>query len=419
MNAQKKYPYVIYNAFRKNKKKCEIFLNTARAYESGRHILELSPLYISNLQRNINTRQTALANFFKSKDVLVLQIDNLNAKAVKQLSNYLYNAIIKGINIKLEKLDLGAYISTEKIINAGNVMRNYDGIKTYGGSTIRDFITHTITTKKQPKFKNNNMEQANMLVSEFKEKLKDYNAIKSIPFSIFGFTIYIRVNKNKEIVVPDIEAKDNLRKIIGNEAYEKYDIKNIPLITATGMETVLIKRIRKTLDVKLKDLALNFNDIISEKNTTKLKHHISICAKAENVSVITDSGLIMNIAEYFKNNLNKIIQMDKNRDKKLSDEDKKALFQIEYTAMKNDTTPNSLWLSEILAAINGKYATFEKLLLCIEYDFAPVINDISVMDADVPYKTLKDFYETYVKNGFDNNYDEIMEKLAELIAAGS
>ena len=224
MNTQKKYPYAIYNAFRRNKEKCEIFLNTARAYESGRHILELSPLHISNLQRN-NTRQTALANFFKSKDVLMLQIDDLNAKAVKQLSNYLYNAIIKGINTKLEKLDLGAYISTEKIINAGNVMRNYDGIKTYGGSTIRDFITHTITTKKQPKFKNNNMEQANMLVSEFKEKLKDYNAIKSIPFSIFGFTIYIRVNKNKEIVVPDIEAKDNLRKIIGNEAYEKYDIK--------------------------------------------------------------------------------------------------------------------------------------------------------------------------------------------------
>ena len=111
--------------------------------------------------------------------------------------------------------------------------------------------------------------------------------------------------------------------------------------------------------------------------------------------------------------------MDENRDKELNEEDKKALFQIEYTAMRNNTAPNSLWLSEILAAINGKYATFEKLLLCIEYDFAPVINDISVMDADVPYKTLKDFYETYVKNGFDNNYDEVMEKLAELIAAGS
>ena len=194
MNAQKKYPYVIYNAFRKNKEKCEIFLNTARAYESGRHILELSPLYISNLQRNINTRQTALANFFKSKDVLVLQIDNLNAKAVKQLSNYLYNAIIKGINTKLEKLDLGAYISTEKIINAGNVMRNYDGIKTYGGSTIRDFITHTITTKKQPKFKNNNMEQANMLVSEFKEKIKRLQRNKE--YSIFNFWIhYIHQSK--------------------------------------------------------------------------------------------------------------------------------------------------------------------------------------------------------------------------------
>ena len=55
-----------------------------------------------------------------------------------------------------------------------------------------------------------------------------------------------------------------------------------------------------------------------------------------------------------------------------------------------------MWLSEISMAIKAEYATFNKLLLCIDNEFAPIINEKSILDYNVDYNTFKAFYDKYI-----------------------
>lgn len=414
--SQRKYPRVILTAFKYDYDKCEIFCKRMYELMHGRHVLKLSPLNIYDLQNgNIKTKKKALTSFYKLEDAAKLNIEALSYRSINRLADFAFNMIYKGIETKLDNLDLNCFMSANKIVNSGNVMKNHNGIKTYGGSTIRDFLTHSIKKEKKSVLVETDLMKINNFATEMINTLKKYDNIKSIPFSIFRCILYVRVNKEGEIISPDIEAKDNLRKIVGTENYNRHRLSELSIKYATALEFKFIKQIKKTL---LKEINSIVNNMLIDFPEGKFKEHIILASEIENITTITGSGIIHDIANYIETNINNIMYLNEHKSEPISPECQKSLFQIEYTTMRADRNSGVLWLSEISEAIKAKYATFEKLKLCIESEFAPIINDRSVLDYDISYENLKAFYKTYI---FDKSRDEllmetnnILNKLAQM-----
>ena len=395
---KRKYPKEVLLAFKYDYEKCDIFYKTMYGYMCGRHILDISPLYVYNLQNGITSKKMSLAAFFKYEDAVKLDFDHLPAKAINRLSELAFSMIYKGITIKLSSLDLNYFMSTDKIINAGNVIKNHNGTELYGGNTIRSFLTHfcvnesdSIATEEEL----NNM--ADIIKNKIIE-LKDYNAVKSIPFSIFRYSLYIKIDEDGKITTPDIEAKHNIRKILGQEIYYKYHFEKLSMIRATFFESKLIRQIKKTMTKEMNTIA---NELLIDIPEGCLKEHAILVSSIDNITIITDSGIIHDIVSYMMTNIKglKTLSEPENSSRPLTEDEKKSLFQIEYTAIRSgqsglETDP--MWLSEISMAIKAEYATFNKLLLCIDSKFAPIINEKSILDYNVDYNTFKAFYDKYI-----------------------
>ena len=300
----------------------------------GRHILDISPLYVYNLQNGITSKKMSLAAFFKYEDAVKLDFDHLPAKAINRLSELTFSMIYKGITIKLSSLDLNYFMSTDKIINAGNVIKNHNGTELYGGNTIRSFLTHfcvnesdSIATEEEL----NNM--ADIIKNKIIE-LKEYNAVKSIPFSIFRYSLYIKIDEDGKITTPDIEAKHNIRKILGQEIYYKYHFKKLSMIRATFFESKLIKQIKKTMTKEMNTIA---NELLIDIPEGCLKEHAILVSSIDNITIITDSGIIHDIVSYKMTNIKglKTLSEPENSSRPLTEDEKKSLFQIEYTAIRS------------------------------------------------------------------------------------
>ena len=412
----RKYPKQLVYAFRHDYSKCEIFYKAMYAYSHGRHILELSPLYIYELQNSVGAKRKALNNLFRYEDAFKLNFSRMPENIINTLAETAYNAIYQGLNIKLKSLDLNYFMSAEKIINAGNVIKNHNGSVLYGGSTIRDFLTHYLVNEKSEEFSDDQNAALDEFIKDTAARLKKYNEIKSIPFSIFRYNLYIRTNEEKEITTPDIEAKHNLMKIIGIEDYLRYNISKISMARATSIESKLIKQIRKTAAKEMNALA---NQKLMDIPEGRLKDDAIVSASIENVVIVTNSGLIHDIVDYMSRNLDSLVEISSNPSKILTEEQKKSLFQIEYTAWRTKGESDALWLSDIAEAIKAKYVTFEKILLCIDYKFAPIINNKSVLDYDISYLDLVDFYMDNIKDRteeyINENMNGLLMKLTKII----
>lgn len=417
--ANRKYPKEILKAFKYDYNKCDIFYKTMYGYMCGRHILELSPLHIYNLQNGYNAKKNALINLFKYDDVVKLNIENLPTRSIIELADLAYGMIYKGLVFKLKGLDLNYFMTPDKIINAGNVIKNHNGTEIYGGNTIRDFLAHYSVNEKKSNLTEDELNNITNFLNERINIYKNYGSIKSIPFSVFRYSLYIKTDENKTIIVPDIEAKHNLQKILGVELYEKYHIKELSMIKATYFEAKIIKQIKKTLTKEMYSVA---NNLLIDIPEGKLKEHAILASSIDNVTAITGSGIICNILEFMSNNIINIKKLYAEPERLFTAEEQKSLFQIEYTALRMnqfEAGHNVLWINDISKAIKGKYANLKSLQLCIEYNFAPVINDKSILDYKISYDVLYNFYVQYIigfdKNQIIENNEEIMTALSNII----
>ena len=100
----RKYPKQLVYAFRHDYSKCEIFYKAMYAYSHGRHILELSPLYIYELQNSVGAKKKALNNLFRYEDAFKLNFSRMPENIINTLAETAYNAIYQGLNIKLFEL---------------------------------------------------------------------------------------------------------------------------------------------------------------------------------------------------------------------------------------------------------------------------------------------------------------------------
>lgn len=417
----RKYPKEVLLAFKYDYDKCDIFYKTMYGYMCGRHILEISPLYVYNLQNGINAKKASLTALFKYEDALKLNIDELSPKAINGLSELAFSMLHKGITVKLGSLDLNYFMSTDKIVNAGNVIKNHNGTEVYGGSTIRDYLTHFCINEKDSTATDEEIELAAETVKEKIAEFKSYTAIKSIPFSIFRYSLYMKTDENDKITTPDIEAKHNLKKMIGQELYSKYHFEKISMARATFFESKLIKQIRKTMTKEMNTIA---NELLVDIPDGNLKNHAVLASSIENVTAITDSGIIHDIVEYMTVNIKNIKSLGEpeNINRTLTEQEQKSLFQIEYTAMKAtqfETEKDTLWLGEISAAIKAEHATFNKLLLCIDNEYAPMINEKSILDYNIEYDVLKEFFSKHIegksKAVLEEEANDILSAFCEII----
>ena len=188
------------------------------------------------------------------------------------------------------------------------------------------------------------------------------------------------------------------------------------MIRATFFESKLIKQIKKTMTKEMNTIA---NELLIDIPEGCLKEHAILVSSIDNITIITDSGIIHDIVSYMMTNIKglKTLSEPENSSRPLTEDEKKSLFQIEYTAIRSgqsglETDP--MWLSEISMAIKAEYATFNKLLLCIDNKFAPIINEKSILDYNVDYDMFKAFYDKYITY---NTEEYIQENENDILTA--
>ena len=108
-------------------------------------VLNGSPRRGGNTEIMINTFMENV----KDHDVVKLNIENLPTRSIIELADLAYGMIYKGLVFKLKGLDLNYFMTPDKIINAGNVIKNHNGTEIYGGNTIRDFLAHYSVNEKK------------------------------------------------------------------------------------------------------------------------------------------------------------------------------------------------------------------------------------------------------------------------------
>lgn len=374
-----RYPAEVSYAFRNNHRKCRLFMKTLNELSQGRHILDKSPLDVYELKNGYNARKRALCNIFGLENSVQLDLLLLEARDIYGLSNIAYEMLYDGIVKRLNELDLNCYISVEKVINAGNAIKNYNGIQTFGGSTIRDFLTHAIEKEQISSKADEYRISCKNTISLFISKADSYRAIKSIPFSIFRYSNYLKVDTDGKIIGPDIEAKSNICRIIGKELYDSAPFAKLSMLDATMIENKLISTVHKLAAEELKRIYDLYKDVIPE---CKLKHQIEVASHLSSVSLVSDYGLIHDIVDYFENNIKAITKLEQEPKRILTSEERKALFQIEYTATRTgegvDISSDMIWIADFADALNSEYATYGVIKTVIEYGFIPKVNDMYI-----------------------------------------
>lgn len=378
-------------------------------FSKGRHILDLSALDILSLQKHPRSRKNALYNILTSTVYEETDIDKMAYKYIVMLSDYVYEQIRIGIEAKIKELGLDFYLTPDRIINSGNVLKNHNGQAEYGGATIRDYITYYAKQEKAPEL----TDSENLLISEgidaFQKILNanGYNTLKSIPFSVMRMESHFKLNENKEIISPDIEAKDNIRKIIKQELYEKYPFSKLSAKEATKIEVKLLKLIKPVIKQQIKtELTPLIPMLPNEQITEDIKQAIQL----ENVAVISKKGRIEDVIKYMKHNVEIIanLESDKNNHKKrLTEDEIHAIFQIEYAAMPSSEDADIFyWISELGQAMKCIYATYPMIKVLIKYKFVPIIDNMPVTRYTDNYKMVDELLSEAIETESPQEYFE-------------
>lgn len=404
---------IISLAFGPDIEKRNKFASNLSNFTAGRHILDLCPAYIYDLDGNVIARRNALNYLFPFKSTELI-FTEMQPKHIYALSDIAKESIEKGISLTLNQLDLKSYITTAKIIKAGAAIKKHHADQTFGGRTIRNYLTYICTTNEEEKSEPENIKICKAIIVNKKDEINSVN-IKSLPFSLINYNNRIIVNKG-ELVSPDIEAKSNLRKILGDQKYAEARIKEISIRDATYCEDFLIKQIKKLVQSELTNI---YNESVEKIDEDFMKKKLEIASDLKILGTITTKGQIKDIIEYFKQNINTIIYAQKNPLEILSKEKTDCIFKIEYCSMQvqiENPREYSEWLTEFGAAKEGKFVTFSKLIPIMKHRCSPYIDGSPITDYDfnIPISLMDSLIFEY-KNSKDK--DKCARKILEAINA--
>lgn len=376
-------PDPIKKAFPNSLQKCKLFKKKIIGYSNGRHVLNLHLLDIYNLKFGFYSRKEALISIVGLNDSEILNIEQLNKSQIFELSNYTYQELYKGIEQTIKQLDLNCYVSPEKIINAGNVIKNHNGIETYGGKTVRSYLTHISKTAINYNLTDKEKKVCLDIVNKWNAENVEYKHIKSLPFSIFRYKKYVRTDEMDNILVPDIEAKYNLKRILGINTYNVANFNKLSILEATILESYLIEHIRL---IAKEYASILINNMIKDLSNSKLKEDVIAASNIDNVVNISDHGHIHDIVDYMEKNTKNILSLENNPEKLLTKEEQQSIIQIEYASIQqniSDITDDLLWISDLGEALNGKNAKYGIIKNIIEIGFVPKINSIDITNYDL------------------------------------
>ena len=388
------------------------FGNDLANYEAGRHILDLCPAFIYDLDGNLVSRRNALNYLFSFKSNELI-FSEMEPRHIYALSNIVKESISKGIDATLNALDLNSYVTTAKIIKAGAAIKKHHADETFGGRTIRNYITYICTSSQE----NIDVtpEEINICKKIVKEKAEEinYTNIKSLPFSLVNYNNRIIVNKGN-LISPDIEAKSNLHKILGDEKYNQALIKKISINDATYCEDLLIRKIKSIVQNELSSI---YNEHINEIRDDFMKEKLAISSDLKTLETVTIKGQIKDIIEYLRQNLSTIIFAQQNPVTILNTEQANSIFRVEYCSMqKQIENPReySDWLTEFGAAKDGKYLTYSKLAPIMKHRCSPYVDGSPITDYDfeMPTPLIESLILEY-KNSSDK--EEIAKKIYSMI----
>ena len=356
------------------------FGNDLSNYEAGRHILDLCPAFIYDLDNTLISRRNALNCLFsfKSEDLI---FSEMKPKHIYALSDIAKDCICKGIDATLRMLDLNNYITTAKIVKAGAAIKKHHADEVFGGRTIRNYITYICNTSQENVNISDN--ELNICKSIIKEKANEltYTNIKSLPFSLMNYSNRMIVN-NGSLVSPDIEAKSNLRKILGDKKYNEAFISKISIKDATFCEDLLIKKIKKITQDEITNI---YNNVKNEISEDFIREKLEIASNIKILETITTRGQVKDIVDYFNKNVEAILYAQKNPTVILDKGRKDCIFKVEYCSMqKQIENPReySEWLTEFGAAKDGNYATFSKICPILKHRCSPYIDGSPITDYD-------------------------------------
>lgn len=373
-------PGYIAAIFKNDDAKMEIFSKKIHNLEKGRHILELSPIYIRGLQHGLCSKKEALNNIFGLDEANRLDFTELAPREINQLCEYLYRLLYTGMERILKELDFNGYLSVDKVINSGNAMKNYNGSILYGGITIRNYLTHTAKNEFPVPITEQDKDIQNKRINEFVNSLESFSQIKSFPFSIFRYKDHIVLDENNKLITPDIEAKYNLKRILGREMYNALKVKNITTYDATYMESLLIEKIKK---ITKREIKLIVGKYISEIKDEAVINEILSASELNSIIAVTNHGLIHEIVRLLDNNINNIITAGENPERVLTEEEKKSFFQIAYQSLqKNTVSPDDddIWISKFGCALRSNSVNYNFMKLLFKYHTMPQRDEMSITD---------------------------------------
>lgn len=408
-----RYPQEIVYAFNYNLENIKKFNKIITNFSKGRHILDLSALDIIGLDKQPATRRKALINICTLNVAAELGIMEMNTRDLCNLSTYVYTQIQEGLKLKIKDLELNIYLTPDRIINSGKVLKNHNGQKEYGGITIRDYITYYIKQEEKNELSQEEKNNINVGIEEFLTKLQDtgYATLKSVPFSIMRIENHIKIDENGIIISPDIEAKDNLRKIIKPEIYNKYGFSKLSATEATKYEIKLFKNIKSVVKEEIKR---QLSPLVVMLPKERISEDIKQSIKLDNISMISKKGRIQDIVEYMHKNVETIANLENDKtqwNRRLNEEEIQSIFQIEYAAMPSSINMNDTWITDLSLALRCIYATYPMIKVLINHKFVPLIDDIPITRYTDDYITVDALIIEALKSDNPQEYFESKGKI--------
>lgn len=396
----KRYPREIVYALNFDIENVKTLNKIITNFSKGRHILDLSSLDIVNLQKHPNSRKKALINICTLTVASELGISEMDTRKICELSDYVFAQIKEGLKIKIKDLGLNIYLTPDRIINSGNVLKNHNGQAEYGGVTIRDYITYYIKQDKSPELTEEDKQLVSQGISEFKDKLSSegYNTLKSVPFSVVRMETHLKIDEEGNIASPDIEAKDNIRKIIKPELYNKYPFNKMSAKEATYTELKLFKLIKPVIKQQIKEV---LTPVIPMLPNDQITMDIQQAIQLDNISTISKKGRIQDILEFMEKNVKTIASLEQNKEtwnRRLTEDEIHSIFQIEYASMpSSDLSDGMAWITDLGLAMKCIYATYPMIKTLIRYKFCPFIEEMPITRYTNDYVLLDKMLQEAVK----------------------
>lgn len=331
----------------------EQFASEIYDIKRGKNVMAMSPANIRDLQFGYHARIRAMSLIFGTERCVDWGVTNLRFPQLVTLSDYVYAVISEGIRCVLNKLDIASYLSVEKIIKAGNGIKNYNASEVYGGNTVYDYIRYTvINSKVASPTKEVDKADIKNAIKDKEAYLSTYQKIKSLPFALFDYKRNVTTADDGSIKTPDIEAKKNLRILFGSD-YEKYGFTNLSLVEATAYESRLIHAIKRTATTEVKRF-ISENEEKLETLPDVIRKDVISAASISLISSATKKCLIHEVVSRYENNFNIITDIWKNDDDRvLTESEKDALFQIEYQAARKKPDIEFEYITDFRACLRA------------------------------------------------------------------